>query len=98
MNCEALCIVLNKKSNPLKGILSYYNFFLNGEISKLFYNNVITLKREKQILLLKNDINKIFPEKIIFFICFNDNEIGKIIMKTLNSLNVDKACIIRGED
>jgi hypothetical protein len=97
MSYDALCIILNTYSNPLKGVLSYYNFFLQGEISKLIYKNIISIKATEKIILYKNNINKFFPEKIIFFICFNDHDIGNVIIETLNSLKIAKACIVRGE-
>ncbi len=98
MNIDALCIILNENSNPLKGILSYYNFYLNGEISKLIYQNIFSLSSKRKIVFYKNNINRIFPEKIIFFISFDNNEIRKAIFDTLQSLKIYNACIVRGDN
>ncbi len=98
MSCNALCIILNSLSNPLKGTLSYYNFFLKGEISKLIYNGTIPISQKEKVVLYKNDINQMFPDKIIFFIGFSDGEISRVILDTLKSLNISQACIVRGDD
>lgn len=94
---KALCIIIGKKSNPLKGVLSFYNFYLKGEISKLIYQNKINLTCKDQIILYKNDICKMFPEKIIFFV----NIEGKLedkLKRTLSLLKISKSIIIREEE
>ena len=92
----ALCIILSKDSNPLKGYLSYYNFFLKGEITKLIFKNIINLFEKEKIILYKNDICPMIPEKIIFFVNFPENTLNNEINKYLLALNVNKGFIVRG--
>ncbi len=97
MKNSALIIILKKNSNPLKGVLSFYNFFLNGEISKLIYRKIIDLNADNKIILYKNDICKMFPQKIIFFINFKEN-LELNITQTLKSLKIEKNIIIGKEE
>ena len=97
MRKKALCIIIRKNSNPLKGVLSFYNFFLKGEISKLIHQNKINLNCEEKIILYKNNICKMFPEKIFFFVNIKGNPEDKI-NETLSSLKINKSIIIREEE
>ncbi len=94
MEDKAVFIIIDKSTNPLKGVLSFYNFYLNGEISRLMYENQLSLSKKNQIILYKNEESKIIPEKIIFFVNF-DETLEAVLKKTIESLKVKFPVIIK---
>ncbi|GEM_PF-4442303 len=90
---NAIFLFIDKSTNPLKGNLSYFNFYLNGQISKLLYNNELFLNEKECVILFKNEINNLLPEKIVFFVNFKEN-IQQKIEKVKQSLNVQHPVII----
>jgi hypothetical protein len=96
MEKTGLCIIADKNINPLKGALSYYNFFLKGEITNLFYKKLINLNEKEKIVLFQNNICAFIPSKIIFFINFSEDKLDEVINKTVSSLKLENRFIIRG--
>ena len=91
---RAVFIIIDKKTNPLKGALSFYNFYLGGEISRLIYENQLSLNKNNQIILYKNEESKLIPEKIIFFVNF-DETLESTLKQTIKSLKIDYPIIIK---
>ena len=93
-NQECLCIILSDKSNPLKGRLYFINFYLRGLVSKIF--NDMKQKKYKKVLI-KNDYNCFFPEKLLFYYMEDKNFINlkRKIIDDMKKLKIDKFKIFK---
>ena len=94
MENKAVIIIIDENSNPLKGALSYYNFFLNGEISRLMYENEISLNSNNKVILYKNEETELIPEKIVFLVNFDD-KLDIAIKHVIKSLRINQPFIIK---
>ncbi len=92
-NVDCICFVLSEK-NPRR--YNLINFLLKGllfEIIKKFKET--SLKK----ILIKNNINCFFPDKLLFYNLEDENfsEIKKIISEDMKNLKIDKYYIFKWE-
>ncbi len=90
-NVDCICFVLSEK-NPRR--YNLINFLLKGllfEIIKKFKET--SLKK----ILIKNNINCFFPDKLLFYNLEDENfsEIKKIISEDMKNLKIDKYYIFK---
>ncbi len=90
-NVDCICFILSKKNSNRFNLI---NFLLKGLLFEIIEQFKKTSAKK---ILIKNNINCFFPDKLLFYNLENRNilEIKKIISKDMKNLKIDKYYIFK---